>query len=69
MHGCARSKTSCSARNTAARSIPEPTDARDIPDYHVGTSAKDVKIWVEQMARGLGYDRVEWDELPAGVAG
>jgi hypothetical protein len=48
---------------------PEPTDARDIPDYHVGTSAKDVKIWVEQMARGLGYDRVEWDELPAGVAG
>ena len=48
---------------------PEPTDARDIPDYHVGASAKDVKIWVEQMARGLGYDRVEWDELPAGVAG
>ena len=47
---------------------PEPTDARDIPDYHVGTSAKDVKIWVEQMAKGLGYERVVWDELPAGVA-
>ena len=46
---------------------PEPTDARDIPDYHVGTSAQDVKIWVEQMARGLGYDRVVWDEPPAGV--
>ena len=30
---------------------PQPTDAWDIPDYHVGTSAKDVKIWVEQMAR------------------
>ena len=24
-----------------------------------------VKIWVEQMAAGLGYDRVVWDELPA----
>jgi hypothetical protein len=47
---------------------PEPTDARDIPDYHVGTSAQDVKIWVEQMAKGLGYERVVWDELPAGVA-
>ena len=47
---------------------PEPHDARDIPDYHVGTSVPEVKIWVEQMARGLGYDRVVWDELPAGVA-
>jgi hypothetical protein len=48
---------------------PAPTDARDIPDYHVGTSAQDVKIWVEQMAEGLGYERVVWDELPSGVAG
>jgi hypothetical protein len=46
---------------------PDPSDARDIPDYHVGTTAADVKIWVEQMAQGLGYDRVVWDELPAGV--
>ena len=44
---------------------PENTDARDIPDTHVGTSAADVKIWVEQMALQLGYDRVIWDELPA----
>ena len=43
---------------------PENPDAREIPDYHVGTSATDVKIWVEQMALGLGYARVVWDELP-----
>ena len=24
---------------------PESSDARDIPDYHVSTSAEDVKIW------------------------
>jgi hypothetical protein len=49
---------------------PESSDyGRDIPDYHVSTSAEDVKIWVEQMAQGLGYDRVVWDELPPGVAG
>jgi hypothetical protein len=48
---------------------PEPTDARNLPDYHIGASAQEVKIWVEQMARGLGYDRVVWDELPAGAAG
>jgi hypothetical protein len=44
---------------------PENPDAREIPDYHVGTSAADVRIWVEQMALRLGYDRVVWDELPA----
>jgi hypothetical protein len=43
---------------------PENPDAREIPDYHVGTSAADVKIWVEEMALGLGYERVIWDELP-----
>jgi hypothetical protein len=48
---------------------PEPTDARDIPDYHVATSAMEVKIWVEQMAEGLGYERVVWDELPASFKG
>jgi hypothetical protein len=36
---------------------PESSDARDIPGYHVSTSPEDVKIWVEQMAQGLGYDR------------
>ena len=48
---------------------PDPSDARDIPDYHVGTSANDVKLWVEQMAAGLGYDRVVWDEFPAADGG
>lgn len=44
---------------------PENPDAREIPDNHVGTSAADVKIWVEQMATSLGYERVIWDTLPA----
>lgn len=44
---------------------PENPDEREIPDYHVGTSLQDVKIWVEQMALGLGYREVLWDELPA----
>jgi hypothetical protein len=48
---------------------PDPSDARDIPDYHVGTTVMGVKIWVEQMAAGLGYDRVVWDELPTAVEG
>ena len=46
---------------------PEHPDAREIPDYHVGTSAAEVKIWVEQMALGLGYARVIWDALPREV--
>jgi hypothetical protein len=46
---------------------PDRTDQRDIPDYHVGTSLADVKIWVEQIALGLGYDRVIWDALPDGA--
>ena len=47
---------------------PESSD-QDIPDYHVSTRAEDAKIWVEQMAKGLGYERFVWDELPHGVAG
>jgi len=41
-----------------------PHPDREIPDYHVGTSAADVKIWVEQMASNLGYSQVVWEELP-----
>jgi len=43
---------------------PANPDEREIPDYHVGTSATEVKIWVEEMAIGLGYARVIWDKLP-----
>lgn len=42
---------------------PENSDAREIPDRHIATSAADVKTWVEQMAAGLGYERVAWDEV------
>lgn len=41
---------------------PDPSDARDIPDRHIATSAADLRIWVEQMAGRLGYERVIWDE-------
>jgi hypothetical protein len=44
---------------------PDNPDERDIPDHHIGTSAAEVKTWVEQMALGLGYDQVVWDELPS----
>ena len=43
---------------------PENSDEREIPDYHVGTDPTAVKSWVEQMAHGMGYSRVVWDELP-----
>jgi hypothetical protein len=33
-----------------------------LPDRHIGTSQDGVKTWVEQMAAGLGYCRVEWHE-------
>jgi hypothetical protein len=32
------------------------------PDTHIGTDPQGVRSWVEQMARGLGYDRVEWEK-------
>jgi hypothetical protein len=37
------------------------------PDRHIGTSAAEVKNWVEEMAAGMGYERVVWhadDEGP-----
>jgi hypothetical protein len=46
---------------------PDHSDARQIPDVHLGSSATDVKVWVEQMAKDLGYTRVIWDTLPEGV--
>ncbi len=43
---------------------PQDPDAREIPDFHIGTDAASVKLWVEQMATGLGYDKVVWDSAP-----
>jgi hypothetical protein len=40
---------------------PKDPDEREIPDYHIGTSPTDVKVWVEEMARGLGYTQVIWE--------
>lgn len=33
-----------------------------MPDYHIGTDPRDVKVWVEEMATAMGYDRVVWDD-------
>ncbi len=40
---------------------PQDPDAREIPDFHIGTDPASVKLWVEEMATGLGYDNVVWD--------
>src|SRR5579864_5509754 len=34
---------------------PEASDARELPDSHLGTSEREVRLWVEQMAKSLGY--------------
>jgi len=44
-----------------AEANPDYPDAREIPDSHLGTNAKEVKVWVEQMAKGMGYAQVIWD--------
>ena len=35
-----------------------------LPDMHLGNDPEAVKLWVEQMARGMGYEHVEWESLP-----
>jgi hypothetical protein len=37
----------------------EPSGGQ-LPDRHIGTSQDEVRVWVEEMATGLGYERVEW---------
>jgi hypothetical protein len=32
------------------------------PDAHIGTDATGVRSWVEEMAAGMGYDGVVWDD-------
>jgi len=38
----------------------EHANIEALPDSHIGTDPAGVKSWVEEMASGLGYDRVEW---------
>ena len=47
---------------------PDDPGQRAIPDTHVGTDARGVKTWVEQMAHALGYEHVIWDALPDGLS-
>ena len=39
---------------------PENPDERELLDFHIGTSEKGVRVWVEEMAKGLGYLNVVW---------
>ena len=39
---------------------PENPDERELLDFHIGTSETDVRVWVEEMAKGLGYSNVVW---------
>jgi hypothetical protein len=41
---------------------PENPDEREVLDYHIGTSAADVRTWVDEMAKGLGYTKVVWEQ-------
>ena len=40
---------------------PQNPDEREFPDSHLGTTESEVRMWVEEMAKGLGYARVVWD--------
>lgn len=39
---------------------PDHPDDRALPDLHIGATEAEVRWWVEQMARGMGYAGVEW---------
>jgi hypothetical protein len=41
---------------------PENPDEREAIDFHVGTDAAGVRMWVEEMAKGLGYTEVLWEQ-------
>jgi hypothetical protein len=45
----------------AAELNPAAPDERKLPDSHLGTNAPEVKFWVEEMAKGMGYSGVMWE--------
>jgi len=40
---------------------PDNRDYRGMPDIHPGSEAA-VRFWVEEMANGMGYANVEWED-------
>ena len=40
---------------------PLNPDEREIPDIHLGTTEASVRVWVEEMAKGMGYRSVVWE--------
>ncbi len=43
---------------------PKSDGPHILPDTHIATDPAGLKQWVEELARGLGYDRVSWEDLP-----
>jgi len=41
---------------------PSDPNERMLPDSHIGTDPSSVRLWVEQMARPMGYRSVVWEE-------
>lgn len=39
----------------------EEKGPQTLPDRHIGTDPEGVRNWVEQMAQGMGYERVIWE--------
>jgi hypothetical protein len=40
---------------------PTDPDSRAMLDVHLGTEEAEVKFWVEEMAKGVGYVRIDWE--------
>lgn len=41
---------------------PDNPDEREAIDFHIGTDSDGVRMWVEEMAKGLGYSEVVWEQ-------
>ena len=49
------------ALNKQPVSGPGADTAPGMPDSHLGTEEASVRLWVEQMAKGMGYSQVMWE--------
>jgi len=39
----------------------DPAEGQAWPDAHLGDTPEGVKLWVENLAREMGYSRVVWE--------
>ena len=40
---------------------PDNPDQREVLDYHIASTPEATRMWVEEMARGMGYTEVVWE--------